>query len=56
LNAPDDARRIPDATRLLRRLLDAGLSRFEPDPIAALERAASIGTQARHRCAFPRAD
>jgi hypothetical protein len=27
------------AARLLKRLLDAGLSRYEPDPIAALERA-----------------
>ena len=26
----------PDAADLLRRLLDAGLSRYEPDPIAAL--------------------
>jgi hypothetical protein len=26
------------AARLLQRLLNAGLSRFEPDPIAALER------------------
>lgn len=29
----------PEAHALLRRLLDAGLSRFEPDPIAALEQA-----------------
>jgi hypothetical protein len=27
------------AARLLKRLLDAGLSKFEPDPIAALEAA-----------------
>jgi len=30
------------AARLLRRLLDAGLSRYEPDPIAALARAERI--------------
>ncbi len=39
LNAPDDARNIPGSARPLKRLLDAGLSRYEPDPIAALERA-----------------
>ena len=27
----------PDAEELLRRLLDAGLSRYEPDPLAALQ-------------------
>jgi hypothetical protein len=27
----------PGATELLNKLLDAGLSRYEPDPIAALE-------------------
>jgi hypothetical protein len=30
------------AARLLRRLLAAGLSRYEPDPVAALERAERI--------------
>lgn len=39
LNAPEDARNIPGAARLLQRMLDAGLSRYEPDPIAALEQA-----------------
>jgi hypothetical protein len=29
----------PHAVALLRRLLDAGLSRYEADPVAALERA-----------------
>ena len=32
----DDTHGWRDAARLLKRLLDAGLSRFEPDPIAAL--------------------
>jgi hypothetical protein len=36
------------AARLLRKLERAGLSRFEPDPLAALERVAS-GSQARER-------
>jgi hypothetical protein len=30
--------RDPDAQKLLRELLQAGISRFEPDPIAALQR------------------
>ena len=34
----DDHRRTGRAIKLLRRLLAAGLSRYEPDPIAALER------------------
>jgi hypothetical protein len=38
LNAPDDARRTREAAELLQRLLRADLSRFEPDPIGALER------------------
>jgi hypothetical protein len=38
LNAPDDTRRIGDAARLLQRLLRAGLSRYEPSPLAALAR------------------
>jgi len=33
-----DFKRKPQAAKLLRRLLDAGRSKFEPDPIAALER------------------
>jgi hypothetical protein len=28
-----------EVEEVLRRLLDAGLTRFEPDPLAALERA-----------------
>ena len=38
LNAPDDARHIRNAARLLQRLLRANLSRFEPDPLGALKR------------------
>jgi hypothetical protein len=34
------------ASQLLRRLLDAGLSRFEPDPINALAAAADAAAQA----------
>jgi hypothetical protein len=34
-----DARDDDPGAELLRRLLAAGLSRYEPDPIAALERA-----------------
>ena len=30
-------KRKPEAARLLRRLLDAGLSQYEPDPVRALE-------------------
>jgi hypothetical protein len=35
----DDPRGERRAAELLQRLLDAGLSPFEPDPVAALERA-----------------
>lgn len=38
LHAPDDARHIRDAARLLKRMLAAGLSRYEPDPLGALAR------------------
>ena len=31
--------RDPDAQELLRRMLEAGISRFEPDPLAALAKA-----------------
>jgi hypothetical protein len=34
---PDGVGGDYEAARLLRRLLDAGLSRYEPDPIAALK-------------------
>ncbi len=40
LNAPDDARRVGDAARLLQRMLAAGLSRYEANPLEALERVA----------------
>jgi hypothetical protein len=33
----DDRRR--DAAMLLKRMLDAGVSRYHPDPLAALEKA-----------------
>ena len=38
---PDNAERESDtaARKLLRRMLRAGVSRFDPDPLAALERA-----------------
>jgi hypothetical protein len=34
-----DPRAARESAELLRRLLDAGLSRFEPDPLGALEQA-----------------
>jgi hypothetical protein len=37
----DPNERDPNAQNLLRRMLAAGLSRFEPDPLAALEQANS---------------
>lgn len=37
LHAADDARRTRDASRLLQRMLALGLSRYEPDAVAALE-------------------
>jgi len=36
---PDGVGGDYEAAKLLRRLLDAGLSRYEPDPIAALKQA-----------------
>jgi hypothetical protein len=42
----DDHRGLRGAARLLQRLLDAGLSRYEPDPIAALERAEGVTVDA----------
>jgi hypothetical protein len=39
LNAPDDARRVRDAARLLQRMLALGLSRYEPSPMKAIEQA-----------------
>ena len=36
LNAPEDAKRIGDAARLLQKLLRLGLSKFEPDPLQAI--------------------
>jgi hypothetical protein len=45
LEAGDDGIRGQyQAARLLQRMLDAGLSRYEPDPVAALEAAASRRT------------
>ncbi|MGO4506018.1 hypothetical protein AB4Z51_03290 [Bradyrhizobium sp. 2TAF36] len=38
LITPNDARHIPGSARLLRRLIDGGLSRYEPDPLGALAR------------------
>jgi hypothetical protein len=42
----DDIHGYRTAARLLRRLLEAGLSRYEPDPIAALERAEGVTVDA----------
>lgn len=39
MTAPDDARRIGDAARLLQRMLALGLSRYEPSPMAAISAA-----------------
>ena len=36
LFAPDDGRGVRDATRLLKRMLNLGISRYEPDPLAAI--------------------
>ena len=38
-----------DALALLKKLLEAGLSRFEPDPLAALAEAAAHGRGAKGR-------
>jgi hypothetical protein len=38
----DDHRGLRAAAQLLRRLLDAGLSRYEPDPLHALDAAEGI--------------
>jgi len=35
----DEMRHVGSAARIVRRLLAAGLSKYEPDPLAALERA-----------------
>jgi hypothetical protein len=43
---PGDTSGRRESAELLRRLTDAGLSRFEPDPIAALERAEAKQRQA----------
>ena len=39
--SPGDA----DAQKMLRKMLAAGISRYEPDPLAALERAKRKGTR-----------
>jgi hypothetical protein len=39
LHAPDDARRVRDAARLLQKMLALGISRYEPSPMKAIERA-----------------
>lgn len=39
LHAPDDARRIGDAARLMRRMQALGISRYEPSPLTAIEQA-----------------
>jgi hypothetical protein len=39
LSAPDDARRVRDAARLLQRMLALNISRYEPDPLAAIAEA-----------------
>jgi hypothetical protein len=39
LHAPDDARRIGDAARLLQRMLALNISRYEPSPRKAIEQA-----------------
>ena len=36
LLTPNDARRIGDAARLLQKMLALGISRYEPDPLAAI--------------------
>jgi hypothetical protein len=38
-DADDPADRDPDARRLLRRMLKTGVSRYDPDPLAALAKA-----------------
>ena len=42
-----DARGLRESAELLRRLLDAGLSKYEPDPLAALEQARQHGMSDR---------
>jgi hypothetical protein len=39
LHAPNDARRVRDAARLLQRMLALGISRYEPSPMKAIEQA-----------------
>jgi hypothetical protein len=39
LSAPDDARRVRDAARLLQRMLALNISRYEPDPLRAIAEA-----------------
>ena len=48
---PDSAEREPNtaARKLLRRMLRAGVSRFDPDPLAALERAKRMPSAIRRR-------
>jgi hypothetical protein len=36
---PDDYPESPEAAQLLRRMLKAGVSRYDPDPMSALEKA-----------------
>jgi hypothetical protein len=46
----DRPRRDQHAAELLQRMLDAGLSRYEPDPVAALERAKAEATKGFGGC------
>jgi hypothetical protein len=39
LDDPDDRAERAEAARLLRRMLKAGVSRYHPDPMSALEKA-----------------
>ena len=41
----------PDAVKLLRRMLAAGVSRYEPDPLAALRRSKSKTIRKRPKAA-----
>jgi hypothetical protein len=36
---PDDYPESPEAARLLRRMIKAGVSRYDPDPMSSLEKA-----------------
>ena len=39
IDDPDDYPESPEAAQLLKRMLAAGVSRYDPDPMATLEKA-----------------